>query len=64
MTNTHTEKQPVSAPDRAQPSPPKTRLRALRKHLSLAVQLALSLAIAGGVLAYLLYGGQERFLTG
>lgn len=59
MTNTHTEKQSVSAPDRAQPSPPKTWLRALRKHLSLAVQLALSLAIAGGILAYLLYGGQK-----
>jgi hypothetical protein len=59
MTNNHTEQQSASAPDPPQPSPPKTRVRAWREHVSLAVQLALSLAIAGGVLAYLLKGSMH-----
>jgi hypothetical protein len=46
--------QNVPASDRPQPSPPKTR--ALWDRVSLAIQVALSLAVAGGVLAYLLAG--------
>ena len=59
MTNTHPEQQSASAPDPSHPSPPKARLRTLREHLSLAVQLVLSVAIAGGVLAYLVYGSRR-----
>jgi hypothetical protein len=56
MTNTDTDKQHVSASDQSHPSPPTARLRALWEHVSLAVQVALSLAVVGGVLAYLLAG--------
>ena len=59
MTSAPTDKHLVSDSDRPQPSPPKTPLSGLRKHLSFAVQLILSAAVAGGVLAYLLYGGNR-----
>jgi hypothetical protein len=58
MTN-NIDKQQVSTSEGERSSPPKTRLRALWERVSLAVQLVLSLAIAGGVLAYLLYGGKN-----
>ena len=61
MTNSRTD---PTAPNPARPSPPKTRLRALWDRASLPIQLALSLAVAGGALAYLLYGGRERSRTG
>ena len=56
MTNSRTD---PTAPNPARPSPPKTRLRALWDRASLPIQLALSLAVAGGALAYLLYGGKN-----
>ena len=48
-----------AAPNESQSPPPKTPPRPLWERASLAVQLALSLAVAGGVLAYLLYGGRN-----
>jgi multidrug efflux pump subunit AcrA (membrane-fusion protein) len=59
MTNAHPDTQPVSASDRSHSSPSKVRLRAFRERVSLAVQVTLSLAIAGGVLVYLIYGGKN-----
>jgi hypothetical protein len=59
MTNNPGDKQPVPAPDRTQPAPPHARRGSLWERISLALQLLLSLAVAGGVLAYLIWSGQR-----
>jgi hypothetical protein len=64
VTNTQTDKQNVFPSDRSQPSPPKTRLQSLWDRVSLAIQAALSLAVIGGVLAYLLWAGKNTSATG
>ena len=57
MTTTRTDAQPVSAPNRVHPSSPKAPRRSLWERVSLVIQLVLSLAIVGGVFAYLWWSG-------
>ncbi len=56
MTNSRTDH---PAPDKAHPSPANARRRVLWERANLAVQLLLSLAVAVGVLIYLIYGGKN-----
>ncbi|MGA2621709.1 MAG: efflux RND transporter periplasmic adaptor subunit, partial [Thermoguttaceae bacterium] len=58
MTNDHPDEQHVLGPEGAEPSAPKTRLRGLWERVFPAVQLALTLAVVGGVLFYLLFAGK------
>ena len=55
MDNPAPEREP--APNAAEPPRPQTPPRAWRDRASLAIQLALSLAVAIGILAYLRWGG-------
>jgi hypothetical protein len=57
MTNTRTDQPLGSTPDRVPPK--QTRKRSWWERVSLAVQLILSLAVAGGVLAYLIWSGAK-----
>ena len=61
MTNTPTDKQPLPASNAPSPSslPAEKRPGGVWQHFSLAIQLALSLAIAGGILAYLMFGNRK-----
>jgi hypothetical protein len=57
MTNSRTDAHLAAGPDRVQPSSTKVPSRRIWEHLSLALQLFLSLAVVLGVIAYLLWSG-------
>jgi hypothetical protein len=59
MTTTRTDAQPVSAPNRVHPPSPKAPPRSLGERVSLLIQLVLSLAVVGGVFAYLWWSGAK-----
>src|SRR5579862_5961041 len=57
MTNNPADNQPTPAPDPVSQPPPKTIARSKWERISLAVQLTLSAAVVGGILAFLLLSG-------
>jgi hypothetical protein len=59
MPSPRTDETPASASNRIPPPPPKLAPRSLRERASLAIQLILSLAVVGGVFAYLWWSGKQ-----
>jgi hypothetical protein len=59
MPSPRTDETPASAAGRIQTPPAKSGPRSLRERASLAIQLILSLAVVGGVFAYLWWSGKQ-----